>query len=53
MSQSELLRQEIIKFRNEHDEFKRRAQLAYACMCELTKKYNKVKHQEVMMGDKS
>ena len=53
MSQSELLRQEIIKFRNEHDEFKKQAQLAYACMCELTKKYNKVKHQEVMMGDKS
>mgnify|MGYP001202737381 CR=1 FL=1 len=52
MSQSELLRQEIIKFRNEHDEYKKRAQLAYDCMCKLTQKYNAVKHQEVM-GDKS
>lgn len=52
MYTSEILQQEIIKFRNEHLEYKRKAQLAYDCMCELTKKYNEVKHQEVM-GDKS
>ena len=50
MSQSELLRQEIIKFRNEHLEYKKKSLLAYDCMCELTKKYNEVKHKEVMEG---
>ena len=86
MSQSERLRQEIIKFRNEYDDYKmlskfsfdsmidchesnsdaeiikkfsdeydenkKKQKLAYRCICELTKRYNKVKHQEVM-GDKS
>ena len=50
MSQSELLRQEIIKFRNEHLEFKKKSLLAYDCMCSLTRKYNAVKHKEVMEG---
>ena len=53
MSQSELLRQEIIKFRNEYDEYKKKAQFAYDCMCELTKKFNKIRHEEVTMEDKS
>ena len=50
MSQSELLRQEIIKFRNEHLEYKKKSLLAYDCMCELTKKFNKIRHEEVMEG---